>query len=348
MPAYELQPFEYRAADFKDPFALIRKLRSGRSALSKAIWAFFAEDAKEIVLKRGSRREVQDVLEDELHRLIYQAPLYTPERFPRISGRTRQLLNTQRGPGLGFLNALLLHDAYPREIGRPRRQRGPSGAEANAVLGKKWTRAARASHAKINQIALQAHRREAERQLTALGLRPDSWRRVVRVRSPGASLRYHPDALKKLGGAENLEKARPFLEKAALADYALRPEVQRDPVELGCAMQRLHARLRKRGAELEAKAREYRARGGKAAAEKRHAEHEKKKEQYREAYRRQLQSARRQHPRESAAALSPKIVSAMAKVHFPKVYVADRRKAVKRMRDLIQPRAQQKKLNDVH
>lgn len=271
-----MEAYEFQAADFKDPFALVRKLRSGRSALSKVVWGFFAEDAKDIVnrgwepppspqgvpwrLSRAEWRvEVQEALADELTRLVYRGPLYTPERFGRVtlSKKARRLLKAQPTfPELGFLNAVLLHDAYPHEIG-PVRWRVTSGAKAAAVLEKQWTRAARASQAVGNRVSLQARRKDAERQLKALGKDEDAWR-AIRVGSPGAFFRYHQDkARQKLGGDRrdaarkrkagtpdiSLELACLAAEIAALADHALKPEVQQDPVELHTTMRRLGTRI---------------------------------------------------------------------------------------------------------
>lgn len=87
-----------------------------------------------------------------------------------------------------------------------------------------------------------------------------------------------------------------------------------------------------------------RDRSGKAAAQARHTTHETTTEKYRKEYQERLQAAQKDCSLESAAALSPKIIIAMAKRHS-RNYEADPRKAEKRMRDRIKPRKMQK---DVH
>ena len=84
---------------------------------------------------------------------------------------------------------------------------------------------------------------------------------------------------------------------------------------------------------------------GRAAADTRHTEHQEKVKLYREDYRQRLNNARQEYPRERLAALSPKIIAAMAKLHSPESYAANRTGTVKRMRDLIKPREMQKNVH---
>jgi hypothetical protein len=85
--------------------------------------------------------------------------------------------------------------------------------------------------------------------------------------------------------------------------------------------------------EREDKERWRRGKGGSRAAQKRHKKHQEKRDRYREQYRKRLEAAAQEYPRDSLPTLSPKIIRSMAK---------ELGETERNMREIVRPREMQK------
>ena len=116
----------FSAGDFKDPVAIIIKLRDARDPVSRHLKKSFCAKMRNMLqaYKGGQpSSEILETLAEELNRLLRRGPIYNQQLFAKIKLRpeTKKLIvQKPQGRQLIRLNRLLLEDAYPYKIVRAR------------------------------------------------------------------------------------------------------------------------------------------------------------------------------------------------------------------------------------
>ena len=107
--------------DVLDTAALIARLAAQADPLSAYLWQNFTEPARKTLSDKFTPANQQELLAQELNRLITAGPLYQEDRFSgvNLAPETKRLVNLSlEGVPLAQLNRMLLEAVYPGLLAR--------------------------------------------------------------------------------------------------------------------------------------------------------------------------------------------------------------------------------------